>query len=217
MYWLASEAGDVLNRIPEDARRNVREHLVRPPLTKAFKADEAKDSLRLYFDLPNAKVIPDCMKHDEQTRRTRGKIIDLWDKGLVDWEDGWFAPVGRLFGITNQSTVSSTGMALGLGVAAILFAVLAVVLTVVAMVVLARGRKPDMAAYILFPLVLLLATGGLFVFLVVWGNNGNWNVLWTWRFESGEGQKAVAVSLAMSLVVLLLGVEWLLRKLSRLA
>src|SRR5262249_18333698 len=215
MYALASDAADVLNRITdEQVRRDVREHLVRPPLSGTVKFDDAgKDSLRLYFDLANAKVIPDCMKHDEAVRTTRGKVEDLWDKGLFDWEEGWLAPLGRLMGLTNKSTVSSWGMALGLVIAAILFLVLAVVLTVLCLVVLARGKKPEIAAYILFPVVLLLATGGLYVFLVLWSSGWNWNALWTLGFQGKE----FAMSFAMGLVVLLLGIEWLMRKLSRLA
>jgi hypothetical protein len=215
MYALASDAGDVLNRISdEQLRREVREHLVRPPLSGTSKLDDSgKDSLRLYFDLANARVIPDCMKHDEAVRTTRGKVEDLWDKGLFDWEDGWLAPLGRLLGVTNKSTVSSWGMALGLGIAAVLFLVLAVVLTVLTLVVMARGKKPEMAAYILFPVVLLLATGGLYVFLVLWSSGWNWSALWTLGFQGKE----FAMSLAMGLVVLLLGLEWLIRKLSRLA
>jgi hypothetical protein len=215
MYALASDAADVLNRITdEQVRRDVREHLVRPPLSGTVKFEDAgKDSLRLYFDLANAKVIPDCMKHDEAVRTTRGKVEDLWDKGLFDWEEGWLAPLGRLMGLTNKSTVSSWGMALGLVIAALLFLVLAVVLTVLSLVVLARGKKPEIAAYILFPVVLLLATGGLYVFLVLWSSGWDWNALWTLGFQGKE----FAMSFAMGLVVLLLGIEWLMRKLSRLA
>src|SRR5262249_16790834 len=48
--------------------------------------ESGEEGLRLYFNLSDTegiKLIPDCMKELFDKRRTRGKINDLWDDGLI--------------------------------------------------------------------------------------------------------------------------------------
>jgi hypothetical protein len=97
MYRLSSEADLVLARIKEDTDRQlVQRRLVRPKLEVA-PGEEAKDKTeisdkpRLYFDLPNADVVPLCMNAVPQTNKSKGPVDDLWDKGFGWWEiqDWW--------------------------------------------------------------------------------------------------------------------------------
>jgi hypothetical protein len=89
MYQLASEADDVLGRMGDAERQQLRHSLQRPKMEAAAApapAGEGKEEkLRLYFDLKNAHLIPTCMRPDVQTLRNRGPIQDLWDGGFVIW------------------------------------------------------------------------------------------------------------------------------------
>ncbi len=85
LYELASEADDVLGRMSDTERQELKRHLQRPKLEGDSPADNKDDKLRLYFDLKNAHLIPTCMRPDVQTLRNRGPIEDLWDDGFVIW------------------------------------------------------------------------------------------------------------------------------------
>jgi hypothetical protein len=100
MYLLASEADEVLARMGEAERQELKRRLQRPKLESSSAArsegkGEAKDDkLRLYFDLKNAYLIPTCMRQDVQTLRSRGPIQDFWDEGFTIWErEPPYAPV----------------------------------------------------------------------------------------------------------------------------
>jgi hypothetical protein len=89
MYRMASEADEVLNRIPEGDRNELKRRLQRPKLEKekdtedADKVEIREDKMRLYFDLKNASLIPTCMLPDVQKSTSRGKHRDWWDEGLT--------------------------------------------------------------------------------------------------------------------------------------
>jgi hypothetical protein len=85
MYDLASEADDVLGRMGDAERQELKRRLQRPKMDGAAKPDAANEKLRLYFDLGNAHLIPTCMRSDIQTLRSRGPIQDMWDDGFVVW------------------------------------------------------------------------------------------------------------------------------------
>lgn len=85
MYELASEADDVLGRMGDAERQELKRSLQRPKMESDSQADNKDDKLRLYFDLKNAHLIPSCMRPDVQTLRNRGPIEDLWDDGFVIW------------------------------------------------------------------------------------------------------------------------------------
>jgi hypothetical protein len=86
MYQLASEADDVLGRMGDAERQELKRSLQRPKLETASRNEPDNDKLRLYFDLKNAHLIPSCMRPDVQTLRSRGPIKDFWDEGFVLWE-----------------------------------------------------------------------------------------------------------------------------------
>ena len=86
MYELASEADDVLGRMGDAERQELKRSLQRPKLEAASQNEPKDEKLRLYFDLKNAHLIPTCMRPDVQTLRSRGPIQDLWDEGFVVWE-----------------------------------------------------------------------------------------------------------------------------------
>jgi hypothetical protein len=86
MYELASEADDVLGRMGDAERQELKRRLQRPRIEAAPQNEPKDDKMRLYFDLGNAHLIPTCMRPDVQTLRNRGPIQDLWDDGFVVWE-----------------------------------------------------------------------------------------------------------------------------------
>jgi hypothetical protein len=86
MYELASEADDVLGRMTDAERQEIKRSLQRPKMESDSQADNKDDKVRLYFDLKNAQLIPMCMRPDVQTLRNRGPIQDLWDDGFVVWD-----------------------------------------------------------------------------------------------------------------------------------
>jgi hypothetical protein len=102
MYYLATEADEVLSRLGKEDRDAVEKALQRPKFDKAddkpAKADEkqpakggatqappAEEKSRLYFDLGSAHLIPLCLKSVPKERKTPGKPRDLWDEGLILW------------------------------------------------------------------------------------------------------------------------------------
>ncbi len=86
MYELASEADDVLGRMGDAERQELKRSLQRPRMESDSQGDNKDDKMRLYFDLKNAHLIPACMRPDVQTLRNRGPIEDLWDDGFVIWD-----------------------------------------------------------------------------------------------------------------------------------
>jgi hypothetical protein len=85
MYQLASEADDVLGRMGDAERQELKRSLQRPKMEERSRSEAKDDKLRLYFDLKNAHLIPACMRPDVQTLRNRGPIQDLWDEGFEVW------------------------------------------------------------------------------------------------------------------------------------
>jgi hypothetical protein len=87
MYRMASEADDVLRRMGEGDRNELKRRLQRPKLEQAKDGDAADiveirdDKMRLFFDLKNASLIPTCMVSDVQKQVSRGKHRDWWDAG----------------------------------------------------------------------------------------------------------------------------------------
>jgi hypothetical protein len=85
-YQLASEADDMLGRMGDTERQELKRSLQRPKMETASRNEPEGEKLRLYFDLKNAHLIPSCMRPDVQTLRSRGPIRDFWDEGFVLWE-----------------------------------------------------------------------------------------------------------------------------------
>jgi hypothetical protein len=187
LYFLASEAPPVLDRIQDEGQRNevkqslaaIRPHALAVPEGDAKKADDAhpQDVPRLFFDLRNAELIPRCMGQAFRDVKNRGAIKDLWDQG----PEGNATWVNWVLGVTNG-----------------ILGLLTVVVIVLALVNLSRGKGAEVAFYLLFTLVLLFFLG-LLQFLVNYLN------------------QPVVFSVVLVAVVTLLSIEWLARKLLRLA
>jgi hypothetical protein len=184
LYWLASEATDVINRVDEQTQKQLKAALSanRPRLQQTeqpgrSESDTGRDVPRLYFTLQNAELIPSCMVTARKDVRSRGAVEDVWDKGrTVD------------LGLVN----------LVLLVANVLLVLATLVVAALTVVALTRGRGADMATYLLFTLVLLVALVPLQIIL---------------RYLN----QPVLFSVVLIVVVGLLAVEWLSRKLLRLA
>jgi hypothetical protein len=187
LYFLASEAPAVLDRIQDEGQRNevrqslqaVRPHALATPEGDAKKADDARpqDVPRLFFDLRNAELIPRCMGQAFRDVKNRGAVKDLWDKG----PEGNAYWVNVILWITNGTLVVLTIVVIGL-----------------ALFNLSRGKGAEVAFYLLFTLVLLFFLGLLQVLI---------NVL----------NQPVVFSVVLVAIVTLLSIEWLARKLLRLA
>jgi hypothetical protein len=86
MYRLASEADEVLARMSDAERQELKRRLQRPKLDPSTdKSDLKEDKLRLFFDLKNAHLIPTCMVTELKTQRTRLPYKDKWDEGWTIW------------------------------------------------------------------------------------------------------------------------------------
>lgn len=99
LWELASPAKEVLKKpdVSDETKKQLRALLKRPD-GLARKDGEAKkpdvrgdeeraagdDSMRLLFDLSNSEIIPDCLTKKVNNIRNRGKVEDMWDKGM--WE-----------------------------------------------------------------------------------------------------------------------------------
>ena len=92
MYRMSSEAGDVMLRMNEGDRNELKRRLQRPKLEQAKEGDTPDqveirdDKMRLYFGLENAGLIPTCMVPDVQKQVSRGKHRDWWDEGVTLYE-----------------------------------------------------------------------------------------------------------------------------------
>jgi hypothetical protein len=175
-FELASDAEAVLDRIDDPAKKAE----LRRVLQRTRAADQGgdkpagadKDKLRLVFDLHGAALIPDCMKTVVNKQESRGKVEDIWDRGLPLSEVlAWFAiAMGVLAG--------------GLGLLGLVFYAIG---------------KPPMGTLIgagMVGLLALIAVGGRFYL---------------------SGHPGITFSVVLGAIVVLLSIEWLTRKLLRLA
>jgi hypothetical protein len=186
LYWLAGDATEVLSRVPDSTQKQLKAALTadRPhldPADRPNKPDDSpgkdKDVPRLYFTLQNAELIPQCMITASKEQRSRGAIVDLWDKGptldlkYVNWV---LLAVNGLLGLATLIVLVMTAIAL------------------------ARGKGAEMAFYLLFTGLLLVALVPLQIILL-------------------HMQQPVMFAVVLVVVVMLLAIEWLTRKLLRLA
>jgi hypothetical protein len=103
LWRLASPIKPVLERMTDDAAKtSLKQRLQRPKLEAqdslaTTSKDEAagENSLRLFFDLNNAELIPSCMTPKKDSHRSRGAFVDQWDEGfpLPWWTDSAGEPV----------------------------------------------------------------------------------------------------------------------------
>jgi hypothetical protein len=92
LYKLASDARLVLPTLSPEARREL-EKVLKPPADQDLKdLSEGKETTRLFFNLKDAALVPECLRKLQPKREsTKGRLLDLWDQGLVSqgWVEAW--------------------------------------------------------------------------------------------------------------------------------
>jgi hypothetical protein len=87
---LASDSKDtVMNRtMTDEVKGKLKQVLDMTNKIPIKDTTEDRESLRLYFDLKTADIIPECMMTDRKINRNRGPVKDVWDSGffLESWE-----------------------------------------------------------------------------------------------------------------------------------
>jgi hypothetical protein len=202
---LASDADDVMARVDDTTRAKLRTALQRYKPTRSSTADKPvaggeapppeKESYKLIFDLSTAEVIPDCMLKRENVQENLGSATDLWDtklpwkKGpLFPLNEGWYGIDIYLYHFLYGVSVFFAGLSLIVGIGAL-----------ISLAMGQSGRGALIACAILAGVTLLALLAG-----------------WLVHHEY-IGKAAWPMSLILSVIVLLLGAEWMLRKLLRLA
>jgi uncharacterized membrane protein len=173
MYQLASEADEVLARMGDAERQELKRRLHRPKLASDSKNEPRDEKVRLFFDLSNAYLIPTCMTTEESIQRSRGPIQDQWDSGVPLWM-----------------------VLLG---ASCVFALVSVIVLCVLMVQMARGEAVR-------GLVLGAASTGILALICVMAG-----------LFTRQVNPYFPMSIVLGVIVTLLSLEWLTRKLLRLA
>ncbi len=202
---LASDADDVMARVDDTTKAKLRTALqrfkpVRAATEKPAAGAEApleKESYKLIFDLSTAEVIPDCMLKRENVQENLGAASDLWDTKLPwkrtpilpDFFDGWYGVDFFMYHFLYGVSIFFAGLAMIVGTGAL--------------IMLATGRSwrgPLIAHAILVGVALLGVAAAWLVKNEYFGTKALW-----------------PMSLVLTVIVLLLGAEWMLRKLLRLA
>jgi hypothetical protein len=84
LFGLASGVSEVQARPGvrfDDLRKKLNNNPYIQYVDRSAKDNSSRDGQRLFFDLPNADIIPDCMDAQTKVFRLRGPIDDRWDKG----------------------------------------------------------------------------------------------------------------------------------------
>jgi hypothetical protein len=82
MYQLATEADVVLDRLAATEKQALRDQL-RSAVPAGLSSKELGAKPRLYFNLKTAQIIPSCLRKDPKEETHRGKIVDRWADGLL--------------------------------------------------------------------------------------------------------------------------------------
>jgi uncharacterized membrane protein len=114
LYQMASDFDDILPRLDKETADRVRQVLLKsPPINEVRTLPSAgqpvttersdrspqspesptSSSLRLFFDLSSAELIPDLMTTQTKVQRNRGPVDDLWDDGPVVGSDNRGQPI----------------------------------------------------------------------------------------------------------------------------
>lgn len=204
LYQLASPVSEVDGRLDADEQRQL-EDTLRANAARLVGLDDStgadgksREAVRLFFDLTSAHLIPTFMSSDSRTQRNKGQMEDLWD-------DGWIITKEEL-----ELFVKNTRLALlmvGLGL------------------LLALGgawlfdkplRKWLLAAGIIFlvQLPLYVVTQLPREWVLPSGITPQGNLV---AIAGPDDQRVLILSFVLLLAVALLSLEWMTRKLLRLA
>ncbi len=90
LFQLASPASEIEGRLDEAAQRKLEEvlratagKLVGLQDSTGGEVGKGREALRLFFDLDSAQLIPTFVLADVRPQKHKGKMEDLWDKGYV--------------------------------------------------------------------------------------------------------------------------------------
>jgi hypothetical protein len=202
MYQMAGTIEEVLPRIHDkDKADKLRETLKARPAgvdkkdaSIAPEADKTADSPRLFFDLRSAGIIPDCMIAQTKQNKNRGRIEDLWDKGV---------PIGIMKKGFYLGRVKFDAFWVVLELTALLILVGMVWLAWVGISGLMSPNRFALSQLITPLMMVGLLSAGLGLWVVV-------------RWMAGQDPTIVLPYLLIAIVGLL-STEWLTRKLLRLA
>jgi hypothetical protein len=205
LYQLASPIGEIEGRLDDTAQRQL-EDTLRATATRLVGVQDsaiadpakARDAVRLFFDLESAHLIPTFMSTDTRTQKNKGKMEDLWDKG-------WIIPKPMLEQIIKYTRTGLllVGLVLVLGI-------------FVAWLLDKPTRKLVLAAAIVFVVQ--------FPIYVVTKLPREW-VLPSGMTPEGKivpivgpgDERVLILAYVLLLVVALLSLEWMTRKLLKLA
>jgi len=202
LYQLASSMSDVEGRLDPDGQRKL-EDTLRATAGKLVGLTDSTETPRLLFDLESAHLIPSFMGSDTRSHRNKGKMEDQWDKGLV-------IPQGML-----ETIIRTTRMVF------LLIGMLMLVVIGVAWLFDKPLRKLLLATAIIFlvqlpiwvvtqlPREWVLPSG-----LTPPDHDGTRMVV---RFATEADERVLVLSYVLLIVVALLALEWMTRKLLRLA
>ncbi len=90
LYKLASPADAVIKRLDGEARREV-ERALKPPADQDLNLDRetqagssGRSSAKLFFTVKDAELIPKCLLQLQPKKESiKGQLIDLWDQGVA--------------------------------------------------------------------------------------------------------------------------------------
>ena len=91
LYQLASPASEVDGRLDDTAQRKFEDTLRATAArlvglqddSRAADPGKGRDSVRLFFDLESADLIPQVLGTDSRTQSNKGHMDDLWDRGWI--------------------------------------------------------------------------------------------------------------------------------------
>jgi hypothetical protein len=177
---MASEVSKL--RINDQTKTDLRRRLRGAAKPEGTVAVRDENEPRLFFNLQNARSIPECLTLESRTIRNKGKIDDLWTEGLTP------SPAAAL---TSLWIIAIAGLVLAGG------------LGITSLVMFAIGRAGQGGMCLAG--AVLLAVGGV-VYLTA-----------AMQYRVMETSVTTTTSSLLLVVVGLLSVEWLTRKLLRLA
>ena len=234
LYQMATSATPVLNRLDLETRRDIERYL-QVPSGELPKDDGGKEEgPKLYFSLYNADQISRCLfKLDPKTEDIKGALVDLWDQGAktgYEVQVFWLAVLTPLFiGLLGAGIM----LAMGQWVNGPAFFGAGVVLSLLA-ILFYWTPLGDLYLYVLIGgLFAILAGGGLLILLylreyfMAFVAFGLFGLLAAGAFVLFANEVSVGQVLGTSLpvdfsyvlvtIVSLLAIEWLTRKLLKLA
>jgi hypothetical protein len=226
LYQLASDSKDLLNKLPEDQRKKLEKLLQQAPTDKP--GENPGGSKRLFFPLASADAVADCLRPVQpKTETIKGRLEDLWDGNVRPIWVGLAASillgiatlVGTIIWLVTRQWIT----------AVVWYLVGNVVTALPLLLYFVEGHEISVFwAALLTPLVIAVIGAAILLTLRQWVSAllfvGICATMALGMAIAGTvfdtffaGTLPVNFSYLLMVVVSLLGIEWLARKLLRLA